>query len=41
MDRYYHAFSFVSLKMVSNKFPIIGQQVVIIFPTWKVAIATL
>ena len=33
MDRYYHTFSFVSLKTVSNKCPIIGQQVLIIFPT--------
>ena len=33
MDGYYHTFSFVSLKIVSNKCPIIGQQVVIIFPS--------
>ena len=34
MDQYYHTFSFVSLKMVSKKCPIIiAQQVVIIFPT--------
>ena len=41
MDRYYHTFSFVSFKMVSNTCPIIGQQVVIIFPTQKVTIVTL
>ena len=40
MDRYYHTFLFVSLKMVSNKCPIIGQQVEIIFPTLMVTIAT-
>ena len=33
MDRYYQTFSFVSLKMISNKCPIITQQVVIICPT--------
>ena len=32
MDRYYRTFSVVSLKMVSKKYPIIAQQVVIIFP---------
>ena len=31
MDRYHHTFSFVSLKIVSNKCPIIAQQVMIIF----------
>ena len=41
MDRYYHTFSVVSFKMVSNNCPIIGQQVVISFPTQKVTIATL
>ena len=41
MDRYYDTFSLASLKMVSKKCPIIAQQVVIIFPTEKVTIATL
>ena len=41
MDQYFHTFSFVSVKMVSNKCPIIGQQVVIIFRHKKVTIATL
>ena len=32
MDQYYHTFSFCIFEMVSNKCPIIMQQVVIIFP---------